>query len=134
VQERIHHIKLMNRPGAEDGQGEHGADRGRLDHQVEGLIIVEVGSLGEGVKDPASLVPFQRVVRVELVFENRFACDDVGTNGARNKISDVVGDQGSKFFFHGVVPVRINEGGADGGGHRRQGRHRGGRQGESVDR
>jgi hypothetical protein len=68
------------------------------------------------------------------VLENTFAGDDVGTNGARDKVSGVVGDQGSKFFFHGTVPVRIDEGGTDEGGHRRQGRHRGGRQDESVDR
>jgi hypothetical protein len=86
VQEHILHIKLMNRPGAKDGQGEHGADRGRLDHRAEGLIVVDTGSLGEATKDPTSLVPFQRAVGVELVLENLFADDDVGANGARDKI------------------------------------------------
>jgi hypothetical protein len=47
----------MNQPGARDDQGEHGADYSRLDNQVEGLIIVNVGSLGEAMKDPMSLVP-----------------------------------------------------------------------------
>jgi hypothetical protein len=88
---------------------------------VEGLIVVDTRSLGEAVKDPASLVAFQRAIRVELVLKNPFAGDDVGENEARDKISGVVGDQGSKLFFHGVVPVQINEGGADEGGHRRQG-------------
>jgi hypothetical protein len=69
------------------------------------------------MKDPTSLVPFQRAVEAELVLENPFVSDDVGANGARDMISGVVGDQGSKFFFHGVAPVRTDEGGTDGGGH-----------------
>jgi hypothetical protein len=31
---------------------------GWLDYQAEGLIIVDVGSIDEAVKDPMSLVPF----------------------------------------------------------------------------
>jgi hypothetical protein len=58
VQERILHIKLMNRLGAGDDQGEHDLDRGWLDHRAEGHILVDVGSLGEAMKDPMSLVPF----------------------------------------------------------------------------
>jgi hypothetical protein len=51
------------------------------------------------------------------VLENSFTSDDVGANRARDKILGVVGDQGNKLFFHGVVPVRIDEGNMDGGGH-----------------
>jgi hypothetical protein len=51
------------------------------------------------------------------VLENLLASDDVGANGARDKIPDVVGDQGSKFFFYGVAPIQIDEGDMDGGGH-----------------
>jgi hypothetical protein len=117
VQERILHIKMINGPGAEDSQGEHHIDHGRLDYWAEGIIIVDVGSLGEATKDPASLVPFQRAVRVEVVLEDPFVSDDVGANRVRDKIPCVVDDQGSKFFFHGVAPVRIDEGGTDRGGH-----------------
>jgi hypothetical protein len=111
----------MNQPRAGDGQGEDGADCGRLDHRAEGLIIVDAGSLGEAAKNPVSLVPFQGVVGIKLVLENPLAGDDVGANGARDKILGVVGDRGSKFFFHGTAPIWIDEGSADGGGHRRQG-------------
>jgi hypothetical protein len=62
------------------------------------------------MKDPTSLVPFQRAIGVELVLENLFACDDVRANGARDKIPGVVGDQGNKFFFHSATPVQIDEG------------------------
>jgi hypothetical protein len=54
MQERILHIKLMNMPGGGDDQGEHRADRGWLDHQVEGLIVVNAESLHEVMKDPES--------------------------------------------------------------------------------
>jgi hypothetical protein len=66
-----------------------------------------------------SLVPLQGNARFEFMLENPFANNDVGANGTRDKILGVVGNQDSKLFFHGVAPVQINEGGADGGGHRR---------------
>jgi hypothetical protein len=108
----------MNQPGAGDGMGEHGADRGRLDHRAEGIIIVDAGSLGEAMKDPSSLVPLQRAIGVELVYENPFTGDDIRPNRARDKIPGVISDQGSKFFFHVATPVRIDEGDMDGGAHR----------------
>jgi hypothetical protein len=58
VLEHILYIKLMNRPGVGDGKGEHGVDCGWLDHRAKGIIVVDIGSLGEAVKDPMSLVPF----------------------------------------------------------------------------
>jgi hypothetical protein len=63
-----------------------------------------------------SLVPLQRTIGVELVLENPFVGDDVGANGARDKIPGVVGDQGNKLFFHGATSVHIDEGSTDGGG------------------
>jgi hypothetical protein len=50
------------------------------------------------------------------VLEVLFASDDVGVNRMRDKIPSVVGDQSIIFFFHGTVPGRVGEGGADGGG------------------
>jgi hypothetical protein len=51
------------------------------------------------------------------VLEDPFVGDNVGANGARDKILGVVGDQGSKLFFHDAVLVWIDERGADGGRH-----------------
>jgi hypothetical protein len=118
MQERILHIELVNRPGAGDSQGEHGADRGQLDHRAEGLIVVDTGTLGEATKNPANLVPVQGAVGIEHVHENLLAGDDVGANRTRDKIPSVVGNQGSKLFFHGVTSVWIGEGDANGGGYR----------------
>jgi hypothetical protein len=109
----------MNRPGVGDGQGENGVDRSRLDHRDEGLIVVDAESLGEAVKNSTSLVPFQGAIGIELVLENPLVGDDVGSNGARDKIPGVVGDQDSKFFFHGMMPIWIGEGSTDEGGHGR---------------
>jgi hypothetical protein len=67
-------------------------NHGRLDHQTEGLIVVDTGSLGEATKNPASLVPVQGVVRVELVLENSLVDDDVGANWMRDKIPCLVGN------------------------------------------
>jgi hypothetical protein len=134
MQEHILHINLMNGPAARDGQEEHCADHGQLEHQAEGLIIVDVELLGEAVKAPTSLVAFQKSIGVELVLEDQFVGDDIGANGMRDKIVGVVGDQRSKFFFQGMEPIQIDKGSVDIGGHRRQGRRESGRQGESVDR
>jgi hypothetical protein len=49
MQEHVFHIKLVDKAGAEDGQGKHRADGGRLDHQVEGLIVVDAGPLSEAM-------------------------------------------------------------------------------------
>jgi hypothetical protein len=103
VQERILHIEPVNRPGEGDDQGEHGADRGRLDHQAKGLIVVDVESLGEATKNLASLVPVQGAIEIELVLENPLTGDDVGANWTPEKILGFVGDQGSKLFFHGTM-------------------------------
>jgi hypothetical protein len=61
-----------------------------------------------------SLVPFQGAVKVELMLEDPFICDDVGANRTRDKISSVIGDQSIIFFLYGTTPRWV---GADGGGH-----------------
>jgi hypothetical protein len=57
MQERVLHIKLVDRPETGDNQRKYLADGGRLDHRAEGLIIVDIGLLGEALKDPTSPVP-----------------------------------------------------------------------------
>jgi hypothetical protein len=89
----------------EDGQREHGADHGQLDHQAEGLILVNARLLGEVVKNPMSLVPVQGASGIKLALENPLVGDNVRANGMRDKIPSVVGNQGSKLFFHGILLV-----------------------------
>jgi hypothetical protein len=61
----------------------HQADEwaGVGDGRAESLIVVDARSLGEIAKDPVSLVPFQRVIGVELVPEKSFVGDNIGANG-----------------------------------------------------
>jgi hypothetical protein len=66
MQEYVLHIKLVDRPGMGDGQGEHRVNGCWLDHRVEGLIIVDVRALGEAAKDPTSLVPLQVPSELDL--------------------------------------------------------------------
>jgi hypothetical protein len=47
----------------EIGEGEDGPNGGELDDGAEGLVVVYSGALSETSKDPAGLVPIQRVVR-----------------------------------------------------------------------
>jgi hypothetical protein len=103
-----------------DGQRKHRANGNRFDNRAEGLIVIDVGPLGEVAKDPTSLVSFQGAVRVELVLQDPFAGGDVGVNRTRDKIPNVVGDQSVIFFLHGTTPGQVAEGDADGGGHRRE--------------
>jgi hypothetical protein len=77
----------------------HRVDDGRLDNRVESLIVVDVRPLGEAMKDPTSLVPFQSAIEVELVLEDPFADDDVGANRMSDKIPSVIGDQSIIFFL-----------------------------------
>jgi hypothetical protein len=77
MQKHILYIKLVNRPGARDDQGEHGVYCGQLDYWVEGLIVVDAESLGEATKNPTSLVPVQGAIRIELVLENPLVVDNV---------------------------------------------------------
>jgi hypothetical protein len=79
------------------------------------------------VKNPTSLVPFQGDVGVELMLEDLFAGDDIGANRTRDKILSVFGDQSIIFFYYGTTPGRVGEGDANGGGHWRERRRRGGR-------
>jgi hypothetical protein len=64
-----------------------------------------------------SLVPFQCIIRVELVLEDPLTGDNVGANMMRNKIPSVVGDQSSIFFLHGMAQAWVGEGGVNKGGH-----------------
>jgi hypothetical protein len=54
------------------------------------------------------------------VIEDLFIGDDVGANRTRDKIPSIVSDQSIIFFLYVMMPGRVGEGDADGGGHRRE--------------
>jgi hypothetical protein len=101
-----------------EGEGEDGANGGELDDGAESLIVVYSGALGETLKDPAGLVAVEGVVRSLLVAKEPLASDHIGLRRTRHQVPDVVSQQGRTLLLHGPTPVRVSEGGANGGGDR----------------
>jgi hypothetical protein len=137
VQEGVLDVELVNWPGASKGQREHRADGGRLHNRAEGLIVVDSGALSESSKDPASLVPLQGTIGLSLVRPDPLAGDDVGAGRTGHQIPCLVGDERRVLLLR-PTPVGVQQGGADGGGYRRnlrvsgRGRQDSGRQGTSC--
>jgi hypothetical protein len=119
VQEGVLDVELVNWPGASEGQREHRADGGRLHNRAEGLIVVDSGALSEDPKNPASLVPLQGTISPPLVCPDPLAGDDVGAGRTRHQIPRLVGDERRVLLLHRLTPVGVQQGGADGGGYRR---------------
>lgn len=108
VQERVRHIKLVNRPVARRGEGQHGADGGGLDDRREGLAIVDVVALPEAAHDPACLVTLKGSVGLVLVLEHPFAGDEVVVGGgARHQLQGAVADEGVDLVAHGGELVGV---------------------------
>lgn len=77
--EHVLHISLVHRLVPWKGQGEHIANRGRLHHRTGSLneinartqrALYSLGLLRKSSKDPASLVPLQSAISIELVLED----------------------------------------------------------------
>jgi hypothetical protein len=90
VVEGVLDVELVHGPAPGDRQSQHSSDGGRLDDGAEGLIIVHPGALSEPLKDPTSLVPVQRAIRLELILEDPLTGDDVGPRRPRNQVPRAV--------------------------------------------
>jgi hypothetical protein len=119
VQEGVLDVELVNWPGASKGQREHRAAGGRLHNRAEGLIVVDSGALSEAPKNPASLVPLQGTIGPPLVRPDPLAGEDVGAERTGHQIPRLVGDERRVLLLHRPTPVGVQQGGADGGGYRR---------------
>ena len=119
VQKSILHIQLVHRPRASKGQREHCADGHRLHHRTEGLIVVNPGALSETPENPTSLVPLKGAINPPLVSPEPLAGDDVGARWTRHQIPSLVGEKRRVLLFYRAAPVRVQQGGADGRGYRR---------------
>jgi hypothetical protein len=124
VQEGVLDVELVNWPGESEGQREHRADGGRLHNRAEGLIVVDSGALQGTIGPP-------------LVRPDPLAGDDVGAGRTGHQIPRLVGDERRVLLLHRPTPVGVQQGGANGGGYRRnlrvcgRGRQDTGRQGTS---
>jgi hypothetical protein len=78
------------------------------------LIIIDIGTLYESMKNPAGLISLKCPVDLELVFENLFTCDNIGTTRAWNQVLSVVAHESSILFLHSHLPMRISEDGLNG--------------------
>jgi hypothetical protein len=85
TEESILDIKLMDGPGAGDGDVEDKPNGGGLNDGAESLIVVDAGKLGEAVENPARLAPSQGAIIVELVTKDPLAGDHVGAGWARHE-------------------------------------------------
>jgi hypothetical protein len=119
MQEGVLDVELVNWPGASKSQREHRADGGRLHNRAEGLIVVDSRALSEAPKNPASLVPLQGTIGPPLVHPDPLAGDDVGAGRTGHQIPRLVGDERRVLLLHRPTPVGVQQGGADGGGYRR---------------
>jgi len=121
MEEGVLHIELVDGPLSRERQGEDGANGRRLHHRAECLIKVHTWSLSEPAQDPASLVPFQRTISLELVLEDPLPGDLISMRWARNQIPGVIPQEGSMLFFHSRPPIGVGEGATEGLRDRRQG-------------
>jgi len=82
VKKGIGDIELSRGPLMGSSNGEHGLNHGRLNDRRDGFTEVDAGTLGKAANDPPSFIPLEVTIRVELVLENPFRRDDVGTRRA----------------------------------------------------
>lgn len=81
----------------------------QFDNRAEYLVVVDASLLRETTDHAAGLVPSQGAVRVELVLEQPFAYDNIGTGRAGHKALDAVGDE-SIVLHHRSAQIRISKG------------------------
>jgi hypothetical protein len=72
------------------------------------------------LKDPTSLVPIKRAIRLELVLEDLLASDNIDPRRLRNQVPHAVGQHGLILLLHSVTPVGVHEHAMDKGWDRRQ--------------
>ena len=84
MEEGILNVQLVNGPPARERQGQNCANGRWLDHKTKSLIEVHTWALSEPAKNPASLVPLQRTISLELVLVDPLAGDQIGARRPRD--------------------------------------------------
>jgi hypothetical protein len=107
IKEGILDVKLMDGPGAGDGDVEDKPNGGGLDDGAESLVVVDAGMLGEAAENPACLASSQGAIGVELVTKDPLAGDHVGARRARHERLGAVVDEGLVLIGHSSAPERI---------------------------
>ena len=121
MEEGVLDVELVNGPPSRERQGQNSADGCWLHHMTECLIEIHTWPLSESTQNPASLVPFQGTVSLELVLEDLFAGDHISTRWPRNQIPGLIPQECSMLFFHGSSPIGVGKGATEGLQDGRQG-------------
>ena len=121
MEEGVLDVELVNGPPSRERQGQNSADGCWLHHMTECLIEIHTWPLSESTQNPASLVPLQGTVSLELVFEDPLAGDHISTRWPRNQIPGLIPQEGCMLFFHSRPPIAVGEGATEGLWDRRQG-------------
>lgn len=85
VEKSIFDVELVYWPGARSGNGKDNADGGWFDDRTESFIKINSSLLGVTANNPTCFMASKRAIRVEFVFKNIPAKDDIGTRWARDK-------------------------------------------------
>jgi hypothetical protein len=116
MEEGILDVQLVDRLVLGEDEGEDSRNGGELDDEAEGLDVVHSEAMSEASKDPTGLVVIQGVVRLELVAEDPFVGDNIGTRGHDTKSQVWLAN---RVAYSIAMPMRIGERDTDGGGDRR---------------
>jgi hypothetical protein len=65
-----------------ESKGQDGANCHGLHNGAESLIIINIGTLCEPMKNPAELLTLECPVSLEVVLEDPLAGDNIGATGA----------------------------------------------------
>jgi hypothetical protein len=120
VEQDVLDVELVHGSTPGDSQSQHSSNGGRPNDKVEDLIVVHPGVLSEPMKDPTSLVPIKRVIRLEFVLEDPLAGGDIGPRRPRNQVPRAVRQQSLIFLLHSAIPMGVCEHATDRGRDRRQ--------------
>jgi hypothetical protein len=107
VKECVLHVQLVDGPLARGRDAEDDPNGGRLDDGAEGLVVIDALALGEAADHPTSLVASQGAIGVELMPEDPFAGDHVGTGWTGNEAPGVGFDKRLVLFSHSLTPLGV---------------------------
>jgi hypothetical protein len=77
VEERVFHVKLVDKPIARRSEMKNGVNGHRFDDQGECMAEVDPWSLLKATNDPPGLATLEGTVGLELVLEHPFPGDHV---------------------------------------------------------
>jgi hypothetical protein len=116
VTKGVLHVQLMDLPSGGGSDAEEDADGGRLDNQIERLVVVNVVLLRKTTNDPPSLMIGKGAISMILVLEYPLASDDISPRRSRYEAPGAIIHERLVFFVHRRPPIWVGQGGTRVGG------------------